>query len=651
MSFTVHSTVLQNKLAAIITALENTPISGLFASDIGLNVKMERYYPVATAGEVTPFAYDETGPAQAFIGLLAGIADSGQDFIYQPQLVLSDDLKGYKALLFTHNQETPKDEANMIIKPIPEALTFDELLQTIEAEIKATGAKIVIIDDVAKDARWCGNAILWDLNELADSTKVMLFAGFMLNHEADEISSWLARHTHNLLQLTAGSLNMKNDDGETGREQPYFCFSYGHPTPKRIHYGINEEGNAFIPSELWKLLRIEELAKMFARQWISVELFTHVAFGFYQGEFIKGSIQKAIDEAAVCGIIQKSGSGTKTKMILSDGKMCKSLNAGSIALTALSNPYANPQKTKKRRGILKFGEFRLIAPENGCSSNTMQNFVIDLMGAVVTGSKYLDFNVKATYRNTLAIIVGGDERAAKWTVEKIATFGDGAKFECIALPKETTDEEFLSRYKAAVETCKPDFVFVFCYDRIKPNIYTTAQLAKEIAIYSKRKGICVIAQSNEETGRDPYEFTGDEYWSIAPLVMQGDLEEIAEEYGISLPGIYSCKGSVGSFDFLCRFKSEASKWHFGSIPTSEEKRAFLIGTFYWCNDTQCCDIREDCGANTISTDCTGQPLTKSVIYQAQKAGLIKVQHTSEKKKLLESRITFDKEAAKRSIRV
>ena len=638
MNFSIHSTALLDRLAAISTAIENTPLSGLFATDIHANIKLERYYPAATAGECTPFAYDEAETAQAFIGLLAGIAESGQDFPYQPQLGLSDDLQGHKSLIFTRRGIAPTDEAKAIVRPIPEALTFDELLQTIEAEIQTAGAKIVIIDDVAGDARWCGNAILWDLNELADSTNVMLFAGFKLNHEADEVSSWLARHAHNLLQLTTGSLNMKNDDGETGREQPYFCFSYGHPTPKRIYYGIDEEGKAFIPSELWKLLRIKEIAQMYAREWISVGIFTNVAFGHLQGEFAKGSIQKAIDEATSCGIIQKSGSGTKAKLILSDGIMSRSTNAGSIALTALGNPYTNLNKTKQRKPILKFGEFKLIAPERGCSSNTLQNFVIDLMGAVVTGSKYLDFSVKATYRNTLAIIVGSNEKAAKWTVEKIAAFGNGAKFECITLPKEMTDEEFLSRYKAAVENCKPDIVFLFCYDRIKPSIYTMAQLAKEIAIYAKRKGICVIAQNNEETGRDPYEFTGDEYWNIAPLVMHGDLENIAGEYGISLPPIYSFQGSVGSFGFLCRFGHATGNWHFGSVSTSVEKMAFHIGTFFRANDTDCCDIE---------TDCTGNPLTNSTIGQAHKLGLIKLQFTSEKRKQFESRITFDGEAAKR----
>lgn len=644
MRFTVHSTALQNKLAAIRTAIENAPLSGLFASDIGLNVKLGHYYPAATAGECAPFAYDEAGTAKAFIGLLAGIAESGQDFPYQPQLGISADLQGRKALIFTRRGITPTDEAKAIVRPIPEALTFDELLFEIGTEIQATGAKIVIIDDVAGDARWCGNAILWDLNELADSTNVMLFAGFKLNHEADEVSSWLARHAHNFLQLTTGSLNMKNDDGETGREQPYFCFSYGHPTPKRIYYGIDEEGKAFIPSELWKLLRIKEIAQMYAREWISVGIFTNVAFGHLQGEFAKGSIQKAIDEATSCGIIQKSGSGTKAKLILSDGKMSRSTNAGNIALTAMGNPYTNPNKTKQRKPILKFGEFKLMAPESGEEANTVRTFTLNLIGAIVTGKKWLDFDVVTKYRNTLCLIVGADEAAAKWTVNKIATFGDGEKFDAMALPKGTTDEAFLTAYKHAVDRFLPDFVFILCYDRIPPSLYTMAQLAKEIAIYSKRKGICTIAESEKEIDREANGF-GEEYWSISPLVMDGDRKEIDEMHGIYINPISSFSGSVGTFNFLCRFL--CSGINIVEASGKEQKLSFLIGSFYWCNDTQCCDIDGDCGANSITTDCTGHPLTNSVIYQAQRLGLIKVHYTSEKKKLLESQITFDGEAAKR----
>lgn len=635
MRFTVHSIALLDKLAAVRTSIESTPLSGLFASDICLNVKMERYYPAATAGEATPFAYDEADTAKAFIGLLAGIAESGQDFPYQPQMGISDDLQGHKALIFTRRGITPTDEAKAIVRPIPEALTFDELLQAIEAEITATGSKILILDDLTQDAKWCGCGIVWDLNELADRTNVMLFAGFMLNHEADEVSSWLARHAHNFLQLTAGNLNMKNDDGETGREQRYFCFSYGHPTPKRIYYGIDEEGRAYIPGTLWKLLRIKELAQMFAKEWINAGTFTHVAFGALQGEFKAGSIQKAIDEAAACGIIQKSGSKTKAKLILSNGKMSKSLNSGSIALTALGNLYTNPNKTKQRKPILKFGEFKLIAPERGEKADTVRTFTLNLIGAIVTGRKWLDFDVKSQYRNSLTILIGADEKAANWTVEKIAKVGDGAKFDAIALPQGTTDEAFLTAYKQAIDSKQPDFVFILCYDRITPHLYTTAQLAKEIAIYSKRKGICTIAESEKKIDREANGF-GDEYWSIAPLVMDDDREEVKEMHGIYLNPISSFSGSVGTFNFLCRFM--CAKSYIVEVSGREQKLSRLIGTFYWANDTDCCDIEEDC---------TGQPLTNSTIGQARKLELIKLQFTSDKKKQMESRITFDGETAKR----
>jgi hypothetical protein len=638
MRFTISSTVLQSKLKAIRTATENAPQTGLFATDIHANIKLERYYPAATAGECTPFAYDEAGTAKAFIGLLAGIAESGQDFPYQPQLGISADLQGHKALIFTRRGITPTDEAKAIVRPIPEALTFDELLFEIGTEIQATGARIVIIDDVAGEAKWCGNAILWDLNELADEHGILLLAGFMLSDETAEVNSWLARHAHNLLQLTVGSLNMNNDDGETSREQRYFCMSYGHPDSKRIFFGIDEQGNVFVPSGLWKLLRIKEIAQMFATQWISVNSFTHEAFGFLQGEFLITSIKKAIDEAAACGIIQKSGSDTKAKLILSDAKMSRSTNAGNIALIAKGNPYTNPNRTKQRKPILKFGEFKLIAPDRDEKADTVRAFTLKLIGAIVTGRRWLDFDVKTQYRNTLAIIVGANEEGAKWTVNNIATFGDGAKFEAMALPQGTTDEAFLTAYKQAIDCKHPDFVFILCYDRITPSLYTTAQLAKEIAIYSKRNGICTIAESEKEIDREANGFV-DEYWSISPLVHDDSREDIEDLYGIFINPISSFSGSVGTFDFLSRFMCDGK--HILEVSGKEQKLAFLVSTFYWADDTE---------AANIETDCTGNPLTNSTIYQAQRLGLIKVHYTSEKKKLLESRITFDGETAKRLMR-
>lgn len=622
---------IKSGLAAIRRAIENNDtLFQLFATDIQLNRRLEQYYRSAIAGECVPVAYDEAGTATAFYDVLTRTVTSGQDMPYQPQLRASDTCK---VLLFTHNKTAPKDEANAIVRLIPDDMPFDELLSQIGTAIQETGAKLVIIDDLTKDAKWCGNAILFDLNELADTYGVVLLAGFMLTDEDEEVSRFLATRANNLWQLTSHRLNMVNDDGESDREQPYFCFSYGgNITPKRVFYGIDSKGNACMVPDLAKLLRIKEFAQMFALKWISQSKFIDMCFGATGGEFEKNSFVKAIQVAAHNGIIQKSGSGSKTKICYADGKMSRATNRGNIAITALGNPYTNSTRTKQRKPILRHGEFKLLAPEKGADARTMELFVINMMKAIITGEKWLDFDVKTVYRNTLVIIVGASERAIEKFSNDIKALGDNvAKYSIIGQPYGVTDGEFLTAYKKAVDAQKPDFVFIGCYDRISPSLYTEAQLANELAIFSKKKGICTIAESDYEKDSLAFEFAGDEYWSISPLVSNDDRQEIAEGYNIILPNIFSFKGSVGSFDFLCRF-SHAGEGKFKSATTKEQQRAFLIGTFYWANNTDATDIE---------TDCTGNPLTNSTISQAKKEGLIKVQYTNEKKKLLESRITFN----------
>lgn len=629
METTIKMTAaIESGLTAIKKALENNEtLLQLFATDIQQNTKLEQYYRAATAGECVPIAYDEADTAKAFFEVLARTATSGQDVPFQPQLRMSDTCK---ALLFTHSKTTPRDGANAIVRLIPDDISFDELLSLIGTAIQETGAKLVIIDDLTKDAKWCGNAILFDLNELADTFGVVLLAGFMLTVEDEETSRFLATRAHNLWQLKRHSLNMVNDDGESNREQPYFCFSYGGSiTPKRVFYGIDSNGNACMVRDLAKLLRIKEFAQMFAQKWISQSKFVDMCFGATDGEFEKNSFVKAIQVAADNGIIQKSGSGNKTKLCYAHGKMSRATNSGNIALTAFGNPYTNPTHTKKRMNILRHGEFKLLVPENGTSPATMQNFVISMMKAVITGIKWLEVDIKTVYRNTLAIILGASEKAVDKLSNDIKALGDDvAGFIIIGQPEGATDREFLTAYKQAVDTHKPDFVFIFCYDRITPSIYTEAQLAKELAIYSKKKGICTIAESDKEKDRKAFGFAGNEYWSISPLVCEADRDEIAKEYGITIPPIYSFQGSVGNFDFLCRF-GNSGKGGFMNVDAKEQDRAFLIGTFAWCKNMDCRDL--EC-------DCTGKALTKSVIYRAQKSGLIDVEQYG--KTLLDSKVTF-----------
>ena len=55
--------------------------------------------------------------------------------------------------------------------------------------------------------------------------------------------------------------------------------------------------------------------------------------------------------------------------------------------------------------------------------------------------------------------------------------------------------------------------------------------------------------------------------------------------------------------------------------SNEQKEAYYRATFYWCNRTE----RED-----IWHDCRGKELTNSVIFQAEKAGIIHVDYPGKK---------------------
>ena len=623
---------MQSKLATINTAIENAPCSGLFASDIGLNVKMERYYLAAAAGECTPIAYDDADTAKAFISLMAVIAENGQDYTYQPLLGISDELKGCKALVYTLNGITPTDEATaIVVRPISESLPFDELIDNIDTDIQDTEAKIVIIDDMTGYAKQNCRQILIALDGLAYKHGIVLLAGFMLNDEAKDVNNYFATHTNGLCQLTSGSLNMSNEIQE--KQQPYFCFSYGHPTPKRIYYGIDDEGKACIVRDLAKLLRIRELAKKYAPKWIALKQFKDICFGALAGEFEKSSLEKAVSVAADYGFIQVSGSKTKTKICYISGNMSRNTCANNIALTAKGNPYKGESKKhpKKRKPILRHGEFKLIAPEKGLSKRIVFNFTVDLIGAILTGKKWLDFDVKTRYRNTLAILVGSTQEDVERLTKYISDFGEGAKFDAMALPEGITDESFLTAYKKAINDKKPDFIFVFFYNRIGQSIYTPAQQVKELATFSKKKGVCTIAMSEEHIDMIDYDL-GDEFWKISPLIDKDTWEDMMHYHLIGIPYIYNLQASVSGFDFLCRFKQsrQCAPFWFKDVKAEEQQLAFLMGTFYWCNKTDCYDI----------DDCTGNDLTNNVIYQAKQLGLIKVEYTSDKKKLLESRITF-----------
>jgi len=334
----------------------------------------------------------------------------------------------------------------------------------------------------------------------------------------------------------------------------------------------------------------------------------------------------SINTAIYNGFIQVTGKRANARVCYNGETKSRAGIGKGIALTALGNQYTSPTHTKKCKAVLRHGEFRLIAPESDTSAATMQHFTIQMMKAVVFGKKWLDFKVKTPHINTLAIIAGGNATDAERLESRIAA-GMEVKFSATVLPNNITDEAFLTAYKQAIDKAKPQFVFILCYDRIRPHIYTEAQLAKEMAIYSKKKGICTIAETDIPKDRCALELN-EKYWSISKLVNDSDRDSICDEHGVLLPTIYSFQGSVEGFDFLCRFQHRGNG-EFCKASSSEQQRAFLIGTFYYANNT---------AAHDIDVDCTGRPLTENVIRQAQKAKLIDVRCYG--KSLMESYITF-----------
>ena len=346
---------MRDGIPTILNAFEHSAKLRLFAADIMTNhAKLEQYHPAATAGECVPLVYVEAGIANAFIELLAQTTSTGQDMTYPPQLRVSSP---GNALLFTHDEAAHKD-GNAIIKLIPEAMPFDELLCSIATSIEETSAQLVILDDVQQYAKQTSRPIFWDLNELAYYQNAIIVAGFRLADWNEETSSYLATHAHNLWQLQSHSLNMLNGDGESS-EQPYFCFMYGGCIePKRVYYGLDREGKACMPRDMIKILRIMELARKFAPRWVKQSKFVDICYGATDG-FVKDSFNKGVEMACLNGYIAKSGSGNHTKLMYADSPLSKATNAGNICLTAVTNPYATATGKRQRKAILKFGEFKL----------------------------------------------------------------------------------------------------------------------------------------------------------------------------------------------------------------------------------------------------------------------------------------------------
>lgn len=584
--------------------------SGLWISSIFVNSKHTK---LSSVGEIVSIAYSDTEAMNGFVKMLCRTFESGADLEASPRLTASNDLIGQVALIGFEVEASLYPNGKHIELSHIESL---DLIHELGSKIKENGCRVAIIEDATplccNNPRMAMNL----LSEIAARQQAIIFAFFKVSDGATALNEYLANHVCNLCQIGKDSLNNGLMD--------YCYFDYGNPRPERIVFDVN--GGAI--ANCARLLRMERVVKTFARKWLSLAFFKQIAFGAMGGEYAKATIEKDVSVAADFGLIDVSGTGNRKKLCLASGTMKRNPNKKCVALTALGDPYRNPNHTKQRKPILRIGDFRLIAPENTYSYN-VRSFAIGLMGAILRGQRWLDFEIKTSYRNVLSIIVGADSKGSEWIKKQVTP--REAKHEALPLPHGTNDEAFLENLKAAVNDVKPDFVFIHCFDRIGSDLYTKPEFCKEIANYARSKGVTIIAVSDEPIDKDDYELS-DEYWEIIELVEPFCRNKI-EEMGIDLANIFRFYAQVGNFNFLCRYKQvlDGDKRILKSATATENLRCFLTATFYWCSNTPYSDIE---------IDCVGYPITENIIRKAKEDGIIKVDYTTPKKDLKKSRITF-----------
>lgn len=605
--FTPIDKLAKQSLPAIAT---HAPQIGLFAGSIELNTKAEKYNIFATPGEATPIAYERKETMAAFVRHLYTVAANGQDREYQPTMRASEALKGCKVLIYSNADLKLPYEATQLPTP-PDSGTACEIANLIGSEAELNEAQIVIIDDatqlLANDTR----DKVTMLNCIADLQGFMLLYGCNVMEATDNTLDYISRHAHNLCQLTEDSIELANDEAEP-QAVNYFCFTYGRPTPHRIVYSIDESGGVTIPpTPTTDLLRMEECGRLFAEKGINQATFADRVFGYYKGEFQKQTINSMISDAVKNETLQRSGAGKKhTTVCLADSPQQRKVYKGTIAIKAKLNPYIEETGYSHAfEPVALMGDFKLLAAD-GESKAATQWLTLELIKAVITGEKRLDFKIATSHRNTLVIVVGTDTTAN--SIKELIGEAKGATLDVISTNGTITDGNFLSLYRTSLNQYKSDFVFVINYDAIKQDAYTPTQLAKEIATVCK-KGIVTIAQMNEWNGSEPMP-TGNEFWNVKPLVDDETRSEfVAYGHKSNLPQIYEFEANADRLQFLTRFKVI----HGGlTLATgNEQKEAYYRATFYWCNRTP----RED-----ICRDCTGKELTNSVIFQAERAGVIDV---------------------------
>lgn len=554
--------------------------SGLYISSIYLNSAKERFYRIATPGTVLPIAYSPENEKAAFSFLkkLCSTIECGQDFEFQARLMISDELRNSKVLLYS---ETPLDVPNCINSSM---VNFVDLPANIATMSKEYGAKIAMLYNPPSDGI---NYISWGmLNNIALKHKLLIVAFLKIDEATDGLNRYLANFSHNLCQIRRGTVSTKADYAKAEITH-FYSFQYGRPIPGQIIFDISENGELFVPKGIAKLLRVERCAKMLAKP-VALNKFESIMFGALGGEFDASTIRSMISEACNNGILLKSGKGTKSvvsKPSQESGATRKPYFK-NIGITGLWNRHRKENNyAHSRKRLLSFGETVLLMPDEENMELVCTAFIKGLITGVSSGKGFLDFKLKTDKRNTLVICVGNDYNIDEQSLNESAR--DARVFVRFA-DANITDSDFLHLLKSECNAHQPDFVCILGLDRVLISLYKTNRgLYDEVCRCAKRLGICIITSLSEPLANIA-DFVDVNLWQIWPLFPETLEERLIDIGGDSAPLYYCFEAAKDKHPFLSIFLFKNGI--ISDPDTSKCKQACLTSIFYSCMNTPFCDV-------------------------------------------------------------
>ena len=484
----------------------------LYASDIMLNKKDNKFYLFAGFGEAVIMAYENKTALHGFMERLCTLIKNGVDMPYQP--TMRTKAKGDVLVITCSHEETtfcikrtaeplPDEQAGAM--PPDEGVTMlcpnfaDILNQTRAMMLKYPSVRFVMLDDVTGYLPDCE---LWqmqrELNDIAHESNALVLYGIETKPEdatMQAMADFFAGNERNVCYLL--------DD--TYHETNFLWFVYGSPERKRLVYAIDEKGNVIIPTinehngtpaSLTKLLLLELLCKRFAYKMVNYKTLVHLLQGALGNAYPQNTIKTYIALAIDHGILQKSGEGEKATLIYAESNSNRKTYKGNVAISA--KVYNKPCKSgnDKRRPFIKFGETKLLFGE------IAEKVVRSIIKAIISG-KELDFRTTTKHKNILVVLIADDEQVQAYK-EKLTTYAESKAFaaniDVVGITPEMTKAQFLIEFKDLYGKYMPDFYFVQNLQNVQLNTDYENPLpyVKELAKFAKSKCFALIAHANKE---------------------------------------------------------------------------------------------------------------------------------------------------------